>query len=211
MNSLFARKRLPRSGAPHHVVLIHGIWDTFRKMAKMERALRGAGFEPLVITLAPNGGQAALDTLGEQVHRQIEHRVPQKARFSIVGFSMGGLVARSYMRQFGDPERIATFVSLAAPNQGTWVAWLDNKTGVRDMRPGSAFLSSIDADATRFSKTRWITIRTPFDLLILPSTSTMLPWAKNFSFPVLAHPLLVTNPRVLDCIIHALDADPIST
>ncbi len=65
---------------------------------------------------------------------------------------------------------------------------------VRDMRPGSAFLAEIDADVARYSATRWITIRTPVDLMILPSTSSGLPWAENHVVPVLAHPLLVLEP-----------------
>jgi triacylglycerol lipase len=220
MKSLFTSRRLRRTGctvaagllaaqplhssAPRHIVLIHGIWDTFRTMHKMELALRDAGFEPLVITLTPNGGQRTLDALGEQVHRQIRKHIPHDARFSIIGFSMGGMVARSYLRQFGEPGRVATFVSIASPHHGTWLAWLDGSPGVRDMRPGSAFLAAVNADAGRFSKTHWITIRTPFDLMILPSTSSILPWAENHSIPVLAHPLLVLDGRVIDGVIRAV-------
>jgi triacylglycerol lipase len=189
---------------PRHVVLIHGIWDTFRTMRKMETSLRTAGFEPVIVTLTPNGGERPLDDLAGQVNRQIHKRVPADVRFSIVGFSMGGLVARSYLRQFGEPDRIATFVSIASPHRGTVMAWLDGKPGVRDMRPGSPFLAAIDADASRFSNTRWITIRTPLDLMILPSTSSVLPWAENHSIPVLMHPLLVLDGRVLDAVIRAV-------
>jgi triacylglycerol lipase len=207
---LLATQPLPAS-APRHVILVHGIWDTFRTMEKMECRLRDAGFDPLVVTLAPNNGKASLDALGEQVHRQIEARLPPGVRFSIVGFSMGGLVARSYLRQFGEPERVATFVSIASPHRGTWMAWLSGAPGVRDMRAGSAFLAAIDADAARFSSTRWVTIRTPFDLMILPSGNSVLSWAENHSIPVLLHPLLVLDNRVLDCTIRALGADPAST
>ncbi len=227
MKSPFPRKRLRRAGAalaasllasqplrsetPRHVVLIHGIWDTFKTMQKMERVLRASGFDPLVITLTPNGGQRPLDDLGKQVHLQIRKRIPEGAPFSIIGFSMGGLVARSYLRQFGDPARIETFISIASPHRGTWLAWLDGNPGVRDMRPGSQFLSAIDADAPRFSKTRWVTIRTPLDLIILPSTSSNLSWAKNHSVPVLAHPLLVLDDRELYFIGRTLEADSVNT
>jgi len=228
MKSPISRKRLRRASAtlaagllatqplhaatpPRHVVLIHGIWDTFRKMQRIEQVLRQAGYDPLIVTLTPNGGQCSLETLAAQAKEQIEKNIPHDARFSIIGFSMGGLVARSYMRQFGDPRRITTFISLAAPNHGTWMAWLDGKPGVREMRPGSKFLAAIDADVPRYAGTRWVTIRTPFDLIILPSTSTELPWAKNYCIPVVAHPLLVTSRRVLDLILETLAAGPVST
>lgn len=225
MKSLFSRNRLPRytlaaglfaaqplsADVPPHVILIHGIWDTFHTMRKMESALREAGFKPLIITLTPNGGERPLDELGQQVQRQIKKHIPDGERFSIVGFSMGGLVARSYLRQFGDPKRIATFVSIASPHRGTWMAWLDGSPGVRDMRPGSAFLAAVDADATRFSDVRWITIRTPLDLMILPSKSSVLPWAENHSVPVLVHPFLVWDGRVIAGVIRALRNGTLNT
>lgn len=189
---------------PRHVVLVHGIWDTFQTLRKMGSALREAGFEPLIVTLTPNGGERPLDELGHQLDRQIKKHIPDGERLSIIGFSMGGLVVRSYLRQFGDPERIATFVSIASPHRGTWLAWLDGSPGVRDMRPGSAFLTSIDVDAARFSSTKWITIRTPLDMMILPSTSSTLSWAENHSIPVLMHPLLVLDGRVINGVIRCL-------
>src|SRR5258707_280126 len=79
----------------------------------------------------------------------------------------------------GDPERVVTFVSIASPHRGTWMAWLSGAPGVRDMRAGSAFLAAVDADAVRFSSIRWVTIRTPFDLMILPSGNSVLSWAEN--------------------------------
>jgi triacylglycerol lipase len=208
--SLLAAQPLPAE-TPRHVVLIHGIWDTFRTLRKMETRMREAGFEPVVVTLTPNGGERPLDELGAQVHRQIHKRIPDGERFSIVGFSMGGLVARSYLRQFGEPDRVATFVSIASPHRGTWLAWLDAGPGVRDMRPGSAFLTAVDADAARFSNVRWITIRTPLDLMILPSSSSVLPWAENHVVPVLMHPLLVLDRRVLDAVVHAMRHGTLST
>jgi triacylglycerol lipase len=221
MKSLFTRNRLLAAGllaaqplpaeSPRHVVLIHGIWDTFRTMQKMETCLREAGFEPLVVTLTPNGGERSLDDLGQQVNRQIKKNIPVSERFSIVGFSMGGLVARSYLRQFGEPERVATFVSIASPHSGTWLAWLIGSPGVRDMRPGSPFLAGVDADAKRFSDTRWITIRTPLDLMILPSGSSQLPWAENHRVPVIMHALLVLDGRVINGVIAGLRYGTLNT
>jgi len=193
--------------SPRHVVLIHGIWDTFHTLRKMELALAAAGFEPLVVTLTPNNGRVTLDALGEQVNEQISRAIPADEPFSVVGFSMGGLVARAYLRQQANPKRVPVFVSIASPHRGTWTAWLNNFPGVRDMRPGSAFLAGIDADVARYSATRWITIRTPLDLMILPSTSSGLPWAENHVVPVLAHPLLVLDRRVIDTVVVSLGGE----
>lgn len=189
---------------PRHVVLVPGIWDTLRTMRKMEARLRDAGFAPFTAAMSPNDGRVGLDELAAQLHAQIAERIPASEEFSIVGFSMGGLISRSYLRQFGDPARLEAFVSISSPHRGTWTAWLDNKPGVRDMRPGSAFLAAIDADAARYRRSRWTTIHTPLDLIILPATSSVLPWAKNERELVLFHPLMLWNNRVIQRVIAAL-------
>ncbi len=192
---------------PQPVILVHGIWDTTGTLRKMERVLREAGFCPIVITLTPNNGRAGLDALACEMQRQVESQVDPGARVSIVGFSMGGLVARSWLRQFAAPGRVATFVTIASPHRGTWLAWCQRHPGVRDMRPGSEFLAAIDADAPRHAGTRWITIRTPLDLIIVPSSSSELEWAENHSVPVLAHPLLVLDRTVIHLVLDGLGAE----
>lgn len=174
----------------------------------MHRMLREAGFETTLVSLRPNDGRLGLDALAAQVRDQIEARVPAREKLSIVGFSMGGLVARSYLRQFGDPVRVTTFISISSPHRGTWTAWLLPHEGVRDMRPGSPFLAALDADAARYAGTRWITLRTPLDLTILPADSSSLPWASNAAFPVLLHPLMLWDRRVIRAVIAALPARP---
>lgn len=195
------------ASTPKHVVLVHGIWDTSRTMRRMAHEMRAAGLKPLIVTLTPNDGRASLEVLASEMNRQIEHRLPAHASFSIVGFSMGGLVARSYLLQFGDPHRISNFVCIASPNRGTWTAWLDGSPGIREMRPGSKFLAKLDKDAARFSRTRWVTIRTPLDLIVVPANTAVLPWAHNISVPVLAHPLLVSDPRVIAAVIESVGGD----
>ncbi|MDD5200009.1 MAG: alpha/beta fold hydrolase [Terrimicrobiaceae bacterium] len=196
------------SELPRHVVLVHGIWDTARTLGKLDAALRKAGLDTTVVTLSPNDGRVGLDALAAQVRDQIDARIPEHERFSLVGFSMGGLVARSYLRQFGEPRRLAAFISISTPHRGTWMAWLLGNAGARDMRPGSPFLAAVDADAVRYQAASWITIRTPLDLIILPSGSSTLPWARNDSIPVPMHPLMVWDVRVIRLVLHELTATP---
>jgi triacylglycerol lipase len=190
--------------APRWVILVHGIWDNAWTLRKLDATLCKAGFQTVKVTLTPNDGKMSLDGLASQMREQIDREIPRHERFSIVAFSMGGLVARSYLRQFGEPRRLASFVSISSPHAGTWTAWLINNPGARDMRPGSAFLASIAADAARYEDTRWVTIRTPLDLVIVPSTSSKLSWAKNDSFIVALHPLMLWDRRVLRRVLEEL-------
>jgi triacylglycerol lipase len=190
--------------ASRPVVLVPGIWDTRKTMRKMEARLREAGFTAFTAGLTPNNGRLGLDAMAAQLRDQIDAQIPAAERFSIVGFSMGGLISRSYLRQFGDPARLDAFVSISSPHRGTWTAWFRGHPGIRDMRPGSAFLAAIDADAPRYRQARWTTIRTPLDLMILPSRSSVLPWADNQSERVLVHPFMVWDHRVIRRVIAAL-------
>lgn len=185
-------------------VIIHGIWDTMKSLSRMENAIQAAGFETLTVQLTPNDGSCSLDTLAAQVHHEIETNLGRDEPFSIVAFSMGGLVARSYLRQFGNPARIPAVVTIAAPHRGTWLAWFSILPGVREMQPDSKFLRDLANDHLRFPETKWTTIRSPLDLMIVPSTSSMLPWAENIAVPVAAHPLIAFDRRVIDHTLRAL-------
>jgi triacylglycerol lipase len=173
----------------------------------MAAALRAAGLGVLVVELTPNDGRVGLDELAIQIHHAVTRELPAAEPFSIVGFSMGGLVARSYLRQFAAPGRVPTFISISSPHHGTWTAWCVNSPGARDMRPGSPFLAALDADAPRHHATRWITLRTPLDLMILPSRSSELAWARNECLSVPLHALMVEDRRVIRRVCAAL-ADP---
>ena len=76
---------------------------------------------------------------------------PPGAPVDIVGYSMGGLVARYLIEKAGWAGRVRTVVMLGTPNHGTIAAWVPgtiggfgrwNATG-GDMRPGSPFLGSM--------------------------------------------------------------------
>lgn len=188
------------------VVLVHGILDTSWTLRALDRSLTEAGFRTHIVNLVPNDGRAPLPALADQVRAKIDASIPEDNRFSLVGFSMGGLIARYYAQRLADPARIDALVTIASPHRGTWLAWFSPQPGVRQMRPGSDFLRDLDADVDEFQNLRWTTIRTPLDLMILPSTSSKLDWADNTTFTVIAHPLIIFDQRVISRTIEALSS-----
>jgi pimeloyl-ACP methyl ester carboxylesterase len=59
--------------------------------------------------------------LARQLKEQVDATLPAGSSFSIVGHSLGGLVARSYLQQFPDQAgRVQRFIMLGTPNYGSY-------------------------------------------------------------------------------------------
>ncbi len=187
-----------------HVILVHGIYDTAWALRKLDRSLTDAGFTTHLATFSPNDASVPLENSAHEIQAKIDTALPPDTRYSIVAFSMGGLIARYYAQRLADPTRIDTLLTIASPHRGTWLAHFGFLPGVRQMRPGSPFLRDLDSDVASFDSIHWVTIRTPLDLMIIPSGSSRLPWAENHTHPVLVHPLLVWDDRVIDQTIRSL-------
>jgi triacylglycerol lipase len=97
------------------VVLVHGFLASagvFRPLrAKLER---DAGARVATFTHAPCVG---VQRIAKQL-AQIVDRIPRGARITVVGHSLGGVVARWYVQEMGGHARIAQTVSLASPFRG---------------------------------------------------------------------------------------------
>jgi triacylglycerol lipase len=201
-----AQKRKPKlmktdSGpSTKNVVLVHGIHDTAQKMQRMAAWLTADGFQPFTPALSPADGSVGLDQLAVQLRTSIDAHLGPTTPFSLVGFSMGGIVSRYYVQRLGGADRVRHFITISAPNHGTAIAWLQNKPGVRQMRPGSDFLNALNADAAMLDRTHFTSIWTPLDLMIIPASSSKMPVGKNVSLFSIAHPLMVSQRNSL-CLI----------
>jgi triacylglycerol lipase len=131
-----------RSGT-RAVVLVHGIFDTAGIFRRMARLLRARGWTPHAVSLRPNTGRAGLDTLALQLKAYIDGHIGPGERIHLVGFSMGGLVARYYVQRLDGAERVRRFITLSAPHHGSRLAYLLANEACRQMRPGSAFLADL--------------------------------------------------------------------
>ncbi|RYE90808.1 MAG: hypothetical protein EOO75_09645 [Myxococcales bacterium] len=119
---------------------------------------------------------------------------------------MGALVSRWWLQQGGGRGRVGTFVSLSGPHRGTLMAWpLSMLPGVRQMRPGSPFLQALAADPDPWGTTRVHCLYTPFDAMIVPATSSILPGARSVeAIRVPIHRLMLSDRRVLDAVAACL-------
>ena len=190
----------------HPVLLLHGIWRTGAVFRTMIRYLRERGFTTHCLDLKPSSGLAGLDELAEQVRAFAERRFGPGAPFDLVGFSMGGVVARYYVQRLGGIERVRRLITISSPHNGSYWAYLQKLPGYLHMRPNSPFLEDLNRDASMLARINFTSIWTPLDLMIMPPSSSRLPVGEEVLVPAPLHALMLLDPRSLKAVAAALAA-----
>jgi triacylglycerol lipase len=186
------------------VLLLHGIGDTSAVCARLRRYLANHGREVHTLDLTPSDGASGLEALAGQVLSYVEQKFPSDQPVDLVGFSMGGIVARYYLQRLGGLARVRRFVTIASPHRGTWMAYFRRTTGARQMRPRSALLRDLDHEPGTLAGLDFTSIWSPFDLTILPATSSVIPEARCLRVAVWAHAWMIRDPRVFALVEQAL-------
>ncbi|MEM7387058.1 MAG: alpha/beta fold hydrolase, partial [Verrucomicrobiota bacterium] len=173
-----APSRLVPSGPPpeNWAVLVPGLWDDSSRYNQLRPLLEERGWRVLDFPLVPNNGSVSNRQLASQLGARIENTIPRRDQVALIGFSMGGLVARSYVQEMNGHRRVDRLLTIGSPNQGTETARLLNREGIREMVPGSPFLDSLNR--RHFSTLREIpygNIWTSSDGVILPAGNARIP------------------------------------
>jgi triacylglycerol lipase len=185
---------------PRHIVFVHGIFNTGRVFALLVRDARKHGFIPHAPSLVRADGRAGLAELAEQVRNVVEANVPAGEKCLLVGFSMGGLVARHYLQALGGKDRVERFVAIGSPHEGTVMAYaLPGRyfQGCADMRPQSEFLRHLYATEHCLADLPRLAIYTPSDTMIVPPRSAAA-WSgvEALNVGLHFHPFMPYSQRV---------------
>jgi triacylglycerol lipase len=180
-----------------NVVMVHGFLDTGRLFGALGRRLEAAGHRCHAPTLHPRDAKLGIPDLAvklaDYVANHVEHGVPS----AFVGFSMGAIVARFYLQELGGARSARAFFSIAGPHRGAFTAYLYPGLGTRQMRPGSAFLASLDKGIGGLSGMTIFTYRTPIDLMVQPAGSTQIVGASEMVVWCPFHALMPSDPTVV--------------
>jgi triacylglycerol lipase len=189
------------------VLIVHGIWDSRARVRSLEQGLIARGFaHTRAFDMKPNDGRAPLATLAQQAKQHADALLAEHGGpIDLVGFSMGALVSRYYLQRLGGKACVRRFISISGPHQGTLTAYALPLAGLRDMRPGSALIRELEADAEGFGGVEVHCLYTPYDLMIMPAASSLLPGAKSVQrLGVPIHRMMITDRGALDAIASAL-------
>lgn len=181
-------------------ILVPGFGDDEGILRGLERYLQEAGLAAYAISPQPSDGTVGIEVLAQRLAATIAQRFAADTMINLVGFSMGGLICRSYLQQCGGSVRAERLITVATPHQGTWTSYIYNRPACLEMRPGSQFLAALNGDLSALQQLNVTSIWTPLDLTILPATSSYLPVGDMIQVWSPFHYTLLLDARILQII-----------
>jgi triacylglycerol lipase len=182
------------------LVLVHGLWDTPRLFDRLLRELGGQR-QPLLIPHLPHRfGAVGLLDLAEQLGQHIDEAFGPEQPIDLLGFSMGGVIARCWIQLFGGHRRSRCFYCVGSPQRGTLAAQLTPAfllRGIADMKRGSRLLRQLDADLSTLEPVHCRSYYCRTDITVFPGWQARLPIGPAAALPVFTHRQLISHPRAL--------------
>ena len=181
--------------------------DTSRVFDRLRRRL-GEGRRPLLVPdlplrcgITPIAASAAL--LGEHIEACLGPDQP----VDLCGYSMGGVIARTWIQLRGGHRRTRRFISVASPHQGTLTAqpWPRRPlAGINDLKPGSALLNQLNGDLSNLEAIACCSFYSGIDLVVVPGWRAVLPVGEQRMLPVWTHPQLLRDRLSLEPLAREL-------
>jgi triacylglycerol lipase len=190
----------PAKPKVERVVMVHGIFEDGHAFNSLKRRLEYHGIECFVPQLKPADGRGGLENLAQGLQQDINQKFGDEKPFGLIAFSMGDLVSRYYLQELGGADRCETFITISTPHHGSKVAHAYPTKGSQQMRPGSEFLQKLAASEDNLKDIPIVSYRTPLDLVIIPTESSIWERAENRSYKVALHPLMLQTKSVLNDI-----------
>ena len=189
------------------LVLVHGLFDTPRVFDSLRRRLAGRR-SPLLVPHLPHAlGSVPLEDLAAMLGSHIEAAFGAEQPVDLMGFSMGGVIGRTWIQLGGGYHRTRRFLSVASPQRGTLAAvpWPRLAlAGIADMKPGSDLLRRLDRDIEPLRQIECCSFYCPTDLTVFPGWEAVLPVGPSKPLPVFWHNLLMAEPGSLDPVVAEL-------
>jgi triacylglycerol lipase len=195
------------------VLLIHGYGCNSGYWDSMSKALQRARISHYAVDLEPV--MAPIDDYVPQVHQAIERlcRKSGSERVILLCHSMGGLVARAYLRAHGG-RRLARAITLGTPHHGTALAHFGVGANTHQMRwtaseqegLASEWLRQLAAEESAATYRLFVSIFSHHDNIISPQTSSWLEGATNIEVHAIGHVALALDPTIQRIVIREIQA-----
>lgn len=182
------------------LVLVHGLWDTPRLFRRLIQAV-DQPHRPLHAPHLPHGlGVVPLRELAQRLDRSIQDRFGPDTVIDLFGFSMGGVIGRTWLQECNGARRTHRFFSVGSPQNGTLAALPVPRcllAGAADMKPGSDLLQALNCDRTSLATVACRSYFCRWDLMVCPGWQAVLPLGPRIEIPVWTHQQLIAHPRAI--------------
>jgi len=189
------------------LVLVHGLLDTPGVFARLQRELNGRRPDLLIPALPLRLGLTPVETAAQLLQHQIEAAYPPATPIDLLGFSIGGVIARTWIQRLGGHRRTRRFFSVGSPQQGTltarpWPSW--PLAGIADLKAGSPLLVRLNTNLATLEHVDCCSFYCHPDLMVMPAWRAVLPIGPGRSLPVSYHHQLMTHPLALQELVAEL-------
>jgi triacylglycerol lipase len=191
------------------LVLLHGLWDTPRLFRRLEEELlrRCPDLNLYAPHLPHHLGATPIRVLAAQLDGLIRGRFGDHAAIDLFGFSMGGLIGRTWLQEWEGHRRTRRFVCLGSPQQGTLTAqlmphrWM---AGIADMKLGSPLLRDLRRGQEQLKDVACVSLYSPTDITVFPGWRAVLPVGRRVAVPVFTHRQLILDPVAVQQVADVL-------
>ena len=188
------------------VLLIHGVLCNAGAMFGLCRDLRARRLGP-VYAISYGPPLVSIEVFADQLAAKIDAIIlaTGASRVALVGHSMGGLVARAYLRRYG-AQKLASVTTLGTPHHGSMHAWTFPGVCLGQLRPGNAWLAELNRSEGLEFPVRFVSLWSRHDSMVAPQTSSRLGGAQNIELIGIGHNALLGDERVFALVAAELEA-----
>ena len=187
--------------------MIHGLWNTSSIFSSITSKLDDIGIEYFAPTLNHSFGMTSIIDLTNMLNELILEKYGLEKEIDILGFSMGGIIGRYWIKKFKGYRRTRRFITVGSPHNGTLTSQLVPKypfRGISEMKISSFLLRDLSKYDYLLKGINCISFYTYWDLMVLPGWRANLNSGEKIHLKIYKHKNLVRNRIAVKRIVDKL-------
>lgn len=201
---IFGKEDEPFDQVGNPILLSSGYLGTSGQLFYLKSRLRKNN---AVFTMDYDNPLASIDDFACAMKKKVEEiqrHYPGK-KITLIGHSMGGIIAARYAADCKNTDHIAKVITLGSPLQGTVLASLAFGKCSRQMQRKSPYLKLLEQDLNTKNIT-FINVGSRTDLIVLPNSSASFKTvpSEKIQFASMGHLTYLCSDRVVSFLIQSI-------
>ncbi|MGH3738853.1 MAG: esterase/lipase family protein [Micromonosporaceae bacterium] len=180
------------------VVFVHGYQGNSSSFYEMIADFKRDGYTDSQLYAWDYFSSQSNKTIAQQFAKYVDGVLAKTgaSKVDIVGWSMGGINTRWYLKALGGTAKVDDYASLGTPHHGTNWAYGCPDIPCFEMRPDSAFMKELNAGDETPGAVHYGSWWSPCDELVIPHESPVLAGATNTKTGCISHFAFGTDDTV---------------